>query len=155
VPEAGSVAVEPTPPRNGTSYSIGNFVVHPKYGVGRVEGIQDQFTGGALSPCLEIVFPQQEMKLSIVDQVERSGMRRPIARRGRPGVRVLRSCHGGAEPRSVSESRPQAAFPGGPHVPGGSGRDLGRLSRRKPLYENGAFSAPRPHPEPEVALAEA
>lgn len=141
VPEAVSVVIEPPPPRNGTAYSVGNFVVHPKYGVGQVEGVQNQITGAGLSPCLEIVFPQQEMKLSIpVDQVERSGMRRPIARRDLDQVfKVLRGrATVSAEPRSakrVLDYRRRLSL-GDPTSLAEAIRDLGRLSRRKPLsYE--------------------
>jgi CarD family transcriptional regulator len=111
--------------------------------VGQVEGVQDQPTGVGeeRSSCLEIIFPSQEMKLSIpVEQLERSGMRRPIARRDLDQVfKVLRGrATVSAERRSakrVLDYRKRLSL-GDPTSLAEAVRDLGRLSRRKPLsYE--------------------
>lgn len=131
------------PSVNGTGYSIGTFVVHPKYGVGQVEGVQEQPTGGGegVSTCLEISFPSQEMKLSIpVEQLDRSGMRRPIARRDLEQVfKVLRGrATVSAERRSAKRvlDYRRRLSQGDPTSLAEAVRDLGRLSRRKPLsYE--------------------
>lgn len=129
------------PVENDTGYSTGAFVVHPKYGVGRIEGVQEHPVGESELPCLEIVFPAQEMKLAIpVDQVEHAGMRKPIARRELNQVfKVLRGR------ASVSQERRSAKrvldyrkrlSQGDPTSLAEAVRDLGRLSRRKPLsYE--------------------
>jgi len=129
----------PVPP--SAAYPVGAFVVHPKYGVGRIEAIQDVALSTRTAPCLEIVFPQQEMKLAIpVDQVERSGMRRPIARRDLDQVfKVLRGRASlRTEARSakrVLEYRRRLSM-GDPTSLAEAVRDLGRLSLKKPLsYE--------------------
>ncbi|HET9235135.1 MAG TPA: CarD family transcriptional regulator [Candidatus Eisenbacteria bacterium] len=123
------------------AYPVGAFVVHPKYGVGRIESIQDVALSTRTAPCLEIVFPQQEMKLAIpVDQIESSGMRRPIARRDLDQVfKVLR---GRASLRTEARSAKRVLdyrrrlSLGDPTSLAEAVRDLGRLSLKKPLsYE--------------------
>ena len=131
----------PTPLPSSAAYPVGAFVVHPKYGVGRIEAIQDVALSAGTAPCLEIVFPQQEMKLAIpIDQIERSGMRRPIARRDLEQVfKVLR---GRASLRTEARSAKRVLdyrkrlSMGDPTSLAEAVRDLGRLSLKKPLsYE--------------------
>lgn len=131
----------PTPVVPNSAYPVGAFVVHPKYGVGRIEAIQEVALSTRTAPCLEIVFPQQEMKLAIpVDQIERSGMRRPIARRDLDQVfKVLR---GRASLRTEARSAKRVLdyrrrlSLGDPTSLAEAVRDLGRLSMKKPLsYE--------------------
>ena len=131
----------PTPVASNPAYPVGAFVVHPKYGVGRIESIQDVALSTRTAPCLEIVFPQQEMKLAIpIDQIESSGMRRPIARRDLDQVfKVLR---GRASVRTEARSAKRVLdyrrrlSLGDPTSLAEAVRDLGRLSLKKPLsYE--------------------
>ncbi len=63
-------------------YHEGQFVVHPKYGLGKVDRVTERKLSTRTVPCLEISFSYQEMRLTIpVDQVGRSGLRRPISRK--------------------------------------------------------------------------
>ena len=131
----------PTAAPANSAYPVGAFVVHPKYGVGKIEAILEVALSTRTAPCLEIVFPQQEMKLAIpVDQIERSGMRRPIARRDLDDVfKVLR---GRASLRTEARSAKRVLdyrrrlSLGDPTSLAEAVRDLGRLSMKKPLsYE--------------------
>jgi CarD family transcriptional regulator len=122
-------------------YREGSFVVHPKYGLGKIERILGQLPPGPDGPFLEIRFPYQDMKLTLpVEQVERSGMRRPIARRDIDAIyRVLKGrATIDAKRRSakrVLDYRKRLSL-GDPTSLAEAVRDLGRLSLKKSLsYE--------------------
>jgi len=122
-------------------YGEGAFVVHPKYGLGRVERIVDRSLTTRTVRCLEIRFPYQEMKLTIpLDQVDNSGLRPPIGRRQIDGVfKVLKGrATFDANRRSakrVMDYRKRLSE-GDPTSLAEAVRDLGRLSLRKALsYE--------------------
>jgi len=123
------------------SYKEGQYIVHPKYGLGKIERIQDRKLTTRTVPCLEITFPYQDMKLTIpVDQVDRSGLREPIGRKEIDGIfKVLRG-------RATFDTKRRSAKRvadyrrrlnlGDPHSLAEAVRDLGRLSLRKSLsYE--------------------
>lgn len=64
------------------AYGEGSHVVHPKYGLGKVQRIVDRTLTERTVPCLEIHFSYHDMKLTIpVDQVDRSGLRKPISKK--------------------------------------------------------------------------
>lgn len=122
-------------------YQEGSFVVHPKYGLGKVDRVVDRRLSTGVVPCMEIGFPYQEMKLTIpVDQVERSGLREPIGRREIGDVfRVLKG-------RATFDAKRRSAkrvvdyrkrlSQGDPTSLAEAVRDLARLSLRKSLsYE--------------------
>lgn len=122
-------------------YREGSFVVHPKYGLGKVDRIVDRKLSTRTVPCMEIGFPYQDMKLTIpVDQVERSGLRRPIGRKDIDGVfKVLRGrATFDAKRRSakrVVDYRKRLNM-GDPKSLAEAIRDLARLSLKKSLsYE--------------------
>lgn len=122
-------------------YGEGAHVVHPKYGLGRVERIVDRSLTTRTVRCLEIRFPYQEMKLTIpIDQVDNSGLRPPIGRRDIDGVfKVLKGrATFDANRRSakrVMDYRKRLSE-GDPTSLAEAVRDLGRLSLRKALsYE--------------------
>ena len=122
-------------------YHEGSFVVHPKYGLGKVDRINDHTLNTRTIPCLEISFPFQEMKLTIpVDQVSRSGLRRPIGRKEIDSVfKVLKGrATFDAKRRSakrVLDYRRRLSL-GDPTSLAESIRDLARLSLKKSLsYE--------------------
>ena len=122
-------------------YGEGQFVVHPKYGLGKVDRITDRQLSTRTVPCMEISFPYQEMKLTIpVDQVARSGLRLPIGRRDIDNVfKVLRGrATFDAKRRSakrVIDYRKRLSV-GDPTSLAEAVRDLARLSLKKSLsYE--------------------
>lgn len=122
-------------------YREGQFVVHPKYGLGQVERILERRLTTHTVPCVEISFSYQGMRLTIpVDQVERSGLRRPIGRREIDGIfKVLKG-------RATFDAKRRSAKrvvdyrkrlgQGDPTSLAEAVRDLGRLSLKKSLsYE--------------------
>jgi RNA polymerase-interacting CarD/CdnL/TRCF family regulator len=122
-------------------YREGSFVVHPKYGLGKVDRVVERRLSTGVVPCMEIGFPYQEMKLTIpVDQVERSGLRQPIGKREINDVfRVLKG-------RATFDAKRRSAkrvvdyrkrlSQGDPTSLAEAVRDLARLSLRKSLsYE--------------------
>jgi CarD family transcriptional regulator len=122
-------------------YREGSFVVHPKYGLGKIERIVNEDDPVPDTTSLEIHFPYQEMKLTLpVEQVERSGMRRPIARKEID--RVYRVLKGRAtidakrrSAKRVLDYRKRLSL-GDPTSLAEAVRDLGRLSLKKSLsYE--------------------
>lgn len=122
-------------------YSEGEHVVHPKYGLGTVARILDRTLSTRTVPCLEITFPFQEMKLTIpVDQLDRSGLRPPIAKKNVEGVfKVLKGrATFDAKRRSakrVVDYRKRLNV-GDPTSLAEAVRDLARLSLKKSLsYE--------------------
>jgi CarD family transcriptional regulator len=121
-------------------YAEGQFVVHPKYGLGQVDGVARATSGDGL-PSLEISFPYLEMRLTIpVDQISRSGLRAPIGRKDIDDVfRVLKG-------RATFDAKRRSAKRvidyrrrlnvGDPKSLAEAVRDLGRLSLKKALsYE--------------------
>ncbi len=138
-PEAVMVSVEDA--MANLPYVEGQFVVHPKYGLGRVNRILERKLSTRTVPCLEIGFSYQEMKLTIpVDQVDRSGLRRPIGKKSIDDVfKVLRG-------RATFDAKRRSAKrvvdyrkrlgQGDPTSLAEAVRDLARLSLRKSLsYE--------------------
>jgi len=122
-------------------YGEGSDVVHPKYGLGKVDRIVERTLNERTVPCLEIVFPYQEMKLTIpVDHVDRSGLRPPIGREESEDVfKVLRGrATFDAKRRSakrVIDYRKRLSM-GDPTSLAEAIRDLARLSLKKSLsYE--------------------
>jgi CarD family transcriptional regulator len=122
-------------------FGEGSFVVHPKYGLGKVDRVTERKLSTGIVPCMEISFPYQEMKLTIpVDQVLRSGLREPIGRREISNVfKVLRGrATFDAKRRSakrVVDYRKRLSL-GDPTSLAEAVRDLARLSLRKSLsYE--------------------
>ena len=122
-------------------YHEGQFVVHPKYGLGKVDRITERKLSTRTVPCLEISFSYQEMRLTIpVDQVERSGLRRPISRREID--EVFKALKGRAtfdakrrSAKRVVDYRKRLNM-GDPISLAEAIRDLGRLSLKKSLsYE--------------------
>ena len=122
-------------------YREGQFVVHPKYGLGRIEHIHDRRLSTRTVPCLDISFSYQEMRLTIpVDQVARSGLRRPISRR--QIEEVFKALRGRAtfdakrrSAKRVVDYRKRLSQ-GDPISLAEAIRDLGRLSLKKSLsYE--------------------
>jgi CarD family transcriptional regulator len=122
-------------------YREGQFVVHPKYGLGQVERILERRLTTHTVPCVEISFSYQGMRLTIpVDQVDRSGLRRPIGRREIDGIfKVLKG-------RATFDAKRRSAKrvvdyrkrlgQGDPTSLAEAVRDLGRLSLKKSLsYE--------------------
>ena len=140
--------VEVLPPRQSVEealaalpYREGQFVVHPKYGLGQIERILERRLTTHTVPCVEISFSYQGMRLTIpVDQVERSGLRRPIGRREIDGIfKVLKG-------RATFDAKRRSAKrvvdyrkrlgQGAPTSLAEAVRDLGRLSLKKSLsYE--------------------
>ena len=122
-------------------YGEGSFVVHPKYGLGKVDRIIERTLSTRTVPCMEISFPYQEMKLTMpVDQVGRSGLRPPIGRKDIENVfKVLRGrATFNAKRRSakrVIDYRKRLSL-GDPTSLAEAIRDLARLSLKKSLsYE--------------------
>jgi len=123
------------------AYREGSFVVHPKYGVGRVQRLVDRRLTLRTVPCLEIHFSHHDMKLTIpVDQVDRSGLRAPIQRRDVDGV--FQALRGRATFDTKRRSAKRVADyqkrvrQGDPLSLAEVVRDLSRLSLRKTLsYE--------------------
>jgi len=122
-------------------YGEGSFVVHPKYGLGKVDRIRKRTLSTRTVPCLEISFPYQDMRLTIpVDQVERSGLRNPIGRR--EIVKIFSVLKGRAtfdakrrSAKRVIDYRKRLNM-GDPTSLAEAVRDLGRLSLKKSLsYE--------------------
>lgn len=122
-------------------YGEGSFVVHPKYGLGKVDRIRKRTLSTRTVPCLEISFPYQDMRLTIpVDQVERSGLRNPIGRR--EIVKIFSVLKGRAtfdakrrSAKRVVDYRKRLNM-GDPTSLAEAVRDLGRLSLKKSLsYE--------------------
>jgi RNA polymerase-interacting CarD/CdnL/TRCF family regulator len=138
-PEPAAITVEEA--LASLPYTEGQFVVHPKYGLGRVDRITERKLSTRTVPCLEISFSYQEMRLTIpVDQVERSGLRRPIGKKSIDDVfKVLRG-------RATFDAKRRSAKrvvdyrkrlgQGDPTSLAEAVRDLARLSLRKSLsYE--------------------
>jgi CarD family transcriptional regulator len=122
-------------------YGEGSFVVHPKYGLGKVDRIIERTLSTRTVPCMEISFPYQDMKLTMpVDQVGRSGLRPPIGRKEIENVfKVLRGrATFNAKRRSakrVIDYRKRLSM-GDPTSLAEAIRDLARLSLKKSLsYE--------------------
>lgn len=63
-------------------YREGDHVVHPRYGLGKVERMIEKSLTYRITPCLEIHFMHQDLMLTLpVDHVESSGLRAPVSRR--------------------------------------------------------------------------
>jgi len=122
-------------------YKEGDHVVHPKYGLGKIRRIVDRRLTARTVPCLVIHFSHQDMRLTIpVDQVERSGLRRPIGRKEVDDVlKVLRGrATFDAKRRSAKRvaDYQKRVRQGDPTSLAEVVRDLSRLSLRKVLsYE--------------------
>jgi CarD family transcriptional regulator len=122
-------------------YGEGSFVVHPKYGLGKVDRIRRKTLSTRTVPCLEIGFPYQEMKLTIpVDQVARSGLRTPIGRKEIDDVFLVLKGRATFDAKRRSAKRVidyrKRLNVGDPTSLAESIRDLARLSLKKSLsYE--------------------
>ncbi|MBE04283.1 MAG: CarD family transcriptional regulator [Gammaproteobacteria bacterium] len=58
-------------------YEIGEYVVYPSHGVGKVTAIEDQIIGDLKLKMFVVVFDKEKMKLRVpVDKTSGSGMRR-------------------------------------------------------------------------------